>query len=87
MKNAYALQLQQKRKQEDFALVQKTLNYVSKVMTLALNKEGLGKSRIKRVNGYFDEFNNEYLAALNDGTDYAETKLNERYAQIMDEEF
>lgn len=85
MKNAYVLKLQERRAQEDLALVQKTLHYVARVVTLAMNMDGLGKTRIKRIKGYFDELNSEYLEALNDGSDYAEQKLNEAYEKVMGE--
>ena len=56
-------------------------------MTLALNREGFGKERIKRVNRYFDELNDEYMDALQSGSDYANEKLKAAVRDVMGEEY
>lgn len=87
MKNEYILKLQAKRRAEDIELINKTCDYVADIMTLALNREGFGKERIKRVNRYFNELNDEYMEALQSGSDYANEKLKAAVRDVMGGEY
>lgn len=65
------------------ATVRRTTDLLQAVFTLALHREGFGKERIKRINGYVDEIIDEYTAMQEDDVDYADAKLREAVRKVM----
>lgn len=87
MKNSYALKLQEQKTKERLMWTHKTVVYMNKIFTLALNKEGMGKERIGRISGYTNELNEEYMQLLDTDAEYANAKLDEAYEAIMGRRF
>lgn len=89
MKNAYAAKLQAQRvrlrNSERAELIHRILTTVYQASAVALNEQfGFGADRIEKYREALDDTICEY-GKLGDGADwdYADGKLEQRYAQIM----
>lgn len=83
-KNAYAQQLQLKKALERQEIIKRTAQTCLDIMTIALNDEfGFGPERLERLARHFNDLFTEYDDMLEDGADYADSKLRERIDRIM----